>query len=69
MPLGLCSRALLPDDVAEIEVVLVVEIVMDWVMDKGEFMQDLYVPEIRHRPSRDRNGWNEFSAPLLSQRP
>ena len=69
MPLGLCSRALLPDDVAEIDVAHVVEIVMDWVMDKGEFMQDLYVPEIRHRPSRDLYGWSEFSAPLLSQRP
>ena len=69
MPLGLCSRAHLPDDVAEIEEVVVVEIVMDWVMDKGEFIQDLYVPEIRHRPSRDRNGWCEFSARLFACNP
>ena len=50
MPLGLCSRALLFDDVAEIEVTVVLEMVMDRVMDRGEFMQGLDVPEIRHRP-------------------
>ena len=39
MPRGLCSRALLLDDVAEIGVTVVLEMVMDRVMDGWEFMQ------------------------------
>ena len=48
----------------------VVEVVVDRGVDGGEFLQGLYVPEFAPvAPSRRRNGWCEFSARLLSQRP
>ncbi len=48
-PLGQCSRAVLLEDVAAIDVTVVVEMNMDRGMDGGEFLQGLDVPEFRHR--------------------
>ncbi len=48
-PLGQCSRAVLLENVAAIEVTVVVEVVMDRGMGGGEFLQGLDVPKPRHR--------------------
>ncbi len=41
--------AVLLEDIAAIEVTVVVEMIMDRGMDGGEFLQGLDVPEFRHR--------------------
>ena len=47
----------------------VVEVIMDRGMDGGEFLQGFTSLNLAIAPSRRRNGWCEFSARLLSQRP
>ncbi len=49
-PLGQGGRAVLLEDVAAIEVAFVIEMIVDRGVDGGEFLQGLYVPELRHRP-------------------
>ena len=59
---------MLLEDVASAEVAIVVEVIVDRGVDGGEFLQGVS----RHfaiAPSRRLNGWCEFSARLLSQRP
>ena len=46
-----------------------VKVIVDRGVDGGEFLQGLEVPEFAIAPSRRLNGWCEFSARLLSQRP
>ncbi len=48
-PLGQSSRAVLFENVAAVEVAILVEVVVDRGMGGGEFLQGLYVPEPRHR--------------------
>ncbi len=48
-PLGQGGRAVLFEDIAAIEVTVVVEMVLDRGMDGGELLQGLDVPEFRHR--------------------
>jgi|TARA_Y100000294_G_scaffold172449_1_gene187209 hypothetical protein len=43
------GSAILLEDIAAIEVAVLVEVVVDRGMGNGEFLQGLYVPELRHR--------------------
>ncbi len=44
------GRAVLLEDIAAIEVTVVVEMIVDRGVDGGELLQGLDVPEVRHRP-------------------
>ncbi len=48
-PLGQGGGTVLSEDVAAIEVSVLIEMIMDRGVDGGEFLQGLYVPELRHR--------------------
>ncbi len=48
-PLGQGGGTVLFEDVAVVEVAVVVEVIMDRGVDGGKFLQGLYVPEPRHR--------------------
>ena len=48
-PFGQCSRAVLLENFAAVEVAVVVEMIVDRGMGGGEFLQGLYIPELRHR--------------------
>lgn len=48
-PLGQGSRAVLLEDVAAVEVTVEIEMIVDRGVDRGEFLQGIYVPELRHR--------------------
>ncbi len=43
------GSAVLLEDIAAVEVAVLVEVVVDRGMDGGEFLQGLYVPELRRR--------------------
>ena len=49
-PLGQRGEAVLLEDVAVVEVAIVVEVIVDRGVDGGEFLQGLDVPEFRHCP-------------------
>jgi hypothetical protein len=49
MPFGQGGSAVLLEDIATVEVAVVVEVVVDWGVGGSEFLQGLYVPELRHR--------------------
>ena len=48
-PLGQGSGAVLLEDVAAVEVTVVVEVVVKRGMDRSELLKGLHVPELRHR--------------------
>ncbi len=48
-PLGQRDRAVLLEDVAAIEVTVLIEMIMDRGVDGGKLLQSFYVPELRHR--------------------
>ena len=48
-PLGQGGRAVLFEDVAAVEVTVVVEVVVDRGMGSGELLESFHVPEPRHR--------------------
>ncbi len=48
-PLGQRGGTVLCEDIAAIEVTVLIEMIMDRGVDSGEFLQSLYVPELRHR--------------------
>ena len=48
-PLGQGSGAVLLEDVAAVEVAVLIEMVMDRGVDGGEFLQGFNVPKLRHR--------------------
>ena len=50
MPLGQGGGSVLFENVAAVEMALVVEVVVDRGVDGGEFLQGLDVSEPRHRP-------------------
>ncbi len=43
------GSAVLLEDIAAVEVAILVEMIMDRGVDGGEFLQGLYVPELCHR--------------------
>ncbi len=47
--LGHGGGAVQSEDVAAIEVTVLIEIIMDRGVDGGKLLQSLYVPELRHR--------------------
>ena len=47
-PLGQGGGTVLSEDVAVIEVTVLIEMIMDRGMDGGKLLQSLYVPELRH---------------------
>ena len=49
-PLGQGSGAVLLEDVAAVEVAILVEVVVKRGMDGSELLKGLHVPELRHRP-------------------
>ena len=49
-PLGQRGGAVLLEDVASAEAVIVVKVIVDRGVDGGEFLQGLDVPEFRHCP-------------------
>ena len=49
-PLGQGGGAVLSEDVAAIEVTVLIEVVMERGMDRSELLKGLHVPELRHRP-------------------
>jgi hypothetical protein len=49
-PLGQRGGAVLLEDVAAVEVTVVVKVIVDRGVDGGEFLQGLDVPEFRHCP-------------------
>ena len=57
------------ENIAAVEMAFVVEVVVDRGMDGSKFLQGLYVLKLAIAASRRLNGWCEFSARLLSQRP
>ena len=56
-PLGQGSGAVLLEDVAAVEVAILVEVVVKRGMDGSELLKGLHVPELRHR---------QLSSPQLS---
>jgi hypothetical protein len=48
-PLGQGDRAVLFEDIATVEVTVVVEVVVDRGMGSGKLLEGLHVPELRHR--------------------
>ena len=48
-PLGQDGRAVLFEDIAAVEVAVVVEVVVDGCVSGGKLMERLHVPELRHR--------------------
>ena len=48
-PLGERGSAVLLEDIAAVEVAVLVEVVVDRGMGGGEFLQGLYISELRHR--------------------
>ncbi len=68
-PLGQRGRAVLLEDVAAVEVAVEVEMIVDRSVNGGKFLQGFDALNFAIAPSRRRNGWCEFSARLLSQRP
>ncbi len=48
-PLGQCGGTVLSEDVAAIEVTVLIEMIKDRGVDGGKLLQSLYVPELRHR--------------------
>ncbi len=55
-PLGQGGGTVLSEDVAAIEVTVLIEMIMDRGVGGGKLLQSLYVPELRHRhlPSSER---------------
>lgn len=49
VPLGQGSGAVLLEDVAAVEVTVVVEVVVKRGMDRSELLKGLHVPKLRHR--------------------
>ena len=49
-PLGQSSGAVLLEDVAAVEMAVLVEVVVKRGMDGSELLKGLHVPELRHRP-------------------
>ncbi len=49
-PLGQRGGSVLFENVAAVEVAVVVEVVMDRGMGSGKFLESFYNPEARHRP-------------------
>ena len=68
-PLGQGGCAVLLEDISAVEVAVLIEVIVDRGMDGGEFLQGLDALIFAIALSRRRNGWCEFSALLLSQRP
>ncbi len=48
-PFRECSSAVLLEDIATVEVTVVVEVVVDRRIGSGKFLERLHVPELRHR--------------------
>ena len=48
-PFNECGNAVLFEDIAAVEVAILVEVVVDRGMGGGEFLQGLYISELRHR--------------------
>ena len=48
-PLGQGDRTVLFEDIAAVEVTVVVEVVVDRGMGSGKLLESLHVPELRHR--------------------
>jgi hypothetical protein len=48
-PLGQGGSAVLLEDIAAVEVTVVVEVVVDRGMGRSEFLESFHVPELRHR--------------------
>ena len=48
-PFGERGSVVLLEDIAAVEVAVLVEVVVDRGMGCGEFLQDLYISELRHR--------------------
>jgi hypothetical protein len=48
-PLGQGGGTVLSENVAAIEVAVLIEMIMDRGVDGGKLLQSLYVPELRHR--------------------
>ncbi len=48
-PLAQGGGTVLSEDVAVIEVTVLIEMIMDRGVDGGKLLQSLYVPELRHR--------------------
>ena len=55
-PLGQGGGTVLFEDVAAVEVAVVVEVIVDRGMDGGEFLEGLYIPEARHCPLSSSEG-------------
>ena len=49
MPFSERGSAVLLEDIAAVEVAVLVEVVVDRGMGGGEFLQGLYISELRHR--------------------
>ncbi len=49
-PLGQGGGAVWLEDVAAVEVAVLIEMIMDRGVDGGEFLQGFNVPKLRHRP-------------------
>ena len=49
MPFSERGSAVLLEDIAAVEVAVLVKVVVDRGMDGGEFLQGLYISELRHR--------------------
>ena len=48
-PLGQGGRAVLLEDIAAVEVALLIEVIVDRSVDGSKLLEDLHVPEFRHR--------------------
>jgi hypothetical protein len=48
-PLGQGGRTVLLEDIATVEVTVVVEVVVDRGMGSGKLLESLHAPELRHR--------------------
>ncbi len=49
-PFSECGRTVLLEDIAAIEMAVLVEVVVKRGMDGSELLKGLHVPELRHRP-------------------
>ena len=49
-PFSECGGAVLLEDIAAVEVALLVEVVVNRGMGGGEFLESFYIPEARHCP-------------------
>ena len=68
-PLGQGGIAVLFEDIAAVEVPVVVEVVVDRGVGGGKLLESVMSLTFAIARSRRRNCWWEFSARLLSQRP